>query len=101
MIDKEQITADDQSKDYIAYCWGGVEPGTIYHAKSGVTITVDNFDDASNFEVAATPDQGDAYTKHYPKIYNTTKQLEPTTAGLRPPRRSTAWRPRTARSPSP
>ncbi|WP_304326744.1 Spy0128 family protein [Bifidobacterium thermacidophilum] len=82
VIDKEQVTADDKNKDYIAYGWDGVADGTIYHAKAGATITVDDFDDASDFDLAATPDQGDAYIKHYPKIHNTTKPLEPATADL-------------------
>lgn len=82
VIDKEQATADDKNKDYIAYGWDGVADGTIYHAKAGATITVDDFDDASDFDLVATPDQGDAYIKHYPKIHNTTKPLEPATADL-------------------
>ena len=82
VIDKDKTSDDDQNKDYVAYGWDGVTDGTIYHAKAGVTITQDNFDDASNFEVAATPDQGNAYTKHYPKIYNTTKPVTPATTNI-------------------
>lgn len=82
VIDKDQTTADDKNKDYVAYGWDGVQDGTIYHAKTGATVTADNFDDASQFEQAATPDQGDAYIKHFPKIYNTTKPVTPATASI-------------------
>lgn len=82
VIDQDKTSADDQNKDYVAYGWDGVTDGTIYHAKAGVTITEDDFDDASNFDLVATPDQGDAYTKHFPKIYNTTKPVTPATATI-------------------
>ncbi|MFR0591083.1 Spy0128 family protein [Bifidobacterium thermophilum] len=82
VVDQDKTSADDQNKDYVAYGWDGVTDGTIYHAKAGVTITEDNFDDASNFDLVATPDQGDAYTKHFPKIYNTTKPVKSTTATI-------------------
>ncbi|MBM6980671.1 MAG: thioester-forming surface-anchored protein [Bifidobacterium thermophilum] len=82
VIDKDKTSDDDQNKDYVAYGWDGVTDGTIYHAKAGVTITEDNFDDASNFDLVATPDQGDAYTKHFPKIYNTTKPVKSVTATI-------------------
>ena len=82
VIDKDQTTADDKNKDYVAYGWDGVQDGTIYHAKTGATVTADNFDDASQFEQSATPDQGDAYIKHFPKIYNTTKPVTPATASI-------------------
>ncbi|KAB8301978.1 Spy0128 family protein [Bifidobacterium apri] len=82
VVDQDKTSADDQNKDYVAYGWDGVTDGTIYHAKAGVTITEDNFDDASNFDLVATPDQGDAYTKHFPKIYNTTKPVTPATATI-------------------
>lgn len=82
VIDQDKTSDDDQNKDYVAYGWDGVTDGTIYHAKAGVNITEGNFDDASNFDLVATPDQGEAYTKHYPKIYNTTKPLKSTTADL-------------------
>ena len=82
VVDQDKTSADDQNKDYVAYGWDGVTDGTIYHAKAGVTITEDNFDDASNFDLVATPDQGDAYTKHFPKIYNTTKPVMSATATI-------------------
>ena len=82
VVDQDKTSDDDQNKDYVAYGWDGVTDGTIYHAKAGVTITEDNFDDASNFDLVATPDQGDAYTKHYPKIYNTTKPVTHATATI-------------------
>ena len=82
VIDQDKTSADDQNKDYVAYGWDGVTDGTIYHAKAGVTITEDNFDDASNFDLVATPDQGDVYTKHFPKIYNTTKPVKSATATI-------------------
>lgn len=82
VIDQDKTSDDDQNKDYVAYGWDGVTDGTIYHAKAGVTITEDNFDDASNFDLVATPDQGDAYTKHFPKIYNTTKPVTHATATI-------------------
>ena len=82
VIDKDQTTADDKNKDYVAYGWDGVQDGTIYHAKTGATVTADNFDDASQFEQSATPDQGDAYIKHFPKIYNTTKPVKHATATI-------------------
>lgn len=82
VIDQDKTSADDQNKDYVAYGWDGVTDGTIYHAKAGVTITEDNFDDASNFDLVATPDQGDTYTKHFPKIYNTTKPVMSATATI-------------------
>ena len=82
VIDKDQTTADDKNKDYVAYGWDGVQDGTIYHAKTGATVTADNFDDASQFEQAVTPDQGDAYIKHFPKIYNTTKPVKHATATI-------------------
>lgn len=82
VVDQDKTSADDQNKDYVAYGWDGVTDGTIYHAKAGVTITEDNFDDASNFDLVATPDQGDAYTKHFPKIYNTTKPVKRATATI-------------------
>lgn len=82
VVDQDKTSDDDQNKDYVAYGWDGVTDGTIYHAKAGVTITEDNFDDASNFDLVATPDQGDAYTKHFPKIYNTTKPVKHATATI-------------------
>lgn len=82
VVDQDKTSDDDQNKDYVAYGWDGVTDGTIYHAKAGVTITEDNFDDASNFDLVATPDQGDAYTKHFPKIYNTTKPVKSVTATI-------------------
>ncbi|MGN0108857.1 MAG: Spy0128 family protein [Bifidobacterium sp.] len=82
VIDQDKTSDDDQNKDYVAYGWDGVTDGTIYHAKAGVNITEDNFDDASNFDLVATPDQGDAYTKHFPKIYNTTKPVTSATANI-------------------
>lgn len=82
VIDKDKTSDDDQNKDYVAYGWDGVTDGTIYHAKAGATITEDDFDDASNFDLVATPDQGDAYTKHFPKIYNTTKPVTPATTNI-------------------